>query len=84
MIKALHLKAEGYILRDTHVGKQRVALEDGIDPTLERRQVIDRFARETNLAVADMFETGDGAQQGGFAAAGRAQQGKELVVGNVD
>lgn len=84
VIKTLHLKAEGDILRNTHVRKQRVALEYRVDPTLERRQVIDRFAREANLAVADVLEAGDGAQQGGFATAGRAEQGEELVVGNVD
>ncbi|MNG10497.1 hypothetical protein D3C84_939690 [compost metagenome] len=64
--------------------KQRIALEDGIDPALERRQVVDRFAGETDLAIADVFETGDGAQQGGLATAGRAEQGEEFVVGNVD
>lgn len=48
-------------------------------PTLERRQVIDRFARQTDLAVADMFETGDGAQQGELAAARGAEQGEQLI-----
>lgn len=84
VIKTLHLEAEGDILRNTHVRKQRVALEHRVDPALERRQVIDRFARETDLALADLFEAGDGAQQGGFAAAGGAEQGEEFIVGNVD
>ncbi|MNZ80381.1 hypothetical protein D3C78_990130 [compost metagenome] len=82
-IKALHLEAEGDILRNTHVRKQRVTLEHRVDPTLERRQIVDRLAREADLTVADMLEAGDGAQQGGFAAAGGAEQGEEFVVGNV-
>ncbi|MNV64405.1 hypothetical protein D3C71_1570450 [compost metagenome] len=82
--KTLHLEAEGDILRNTHVRKQRVTLEHRVDPTLERRQIVDRLAREADLTVADMLEAGDGAQQGGFAAAGGAEQGEEFVVGNVD
>lgn len=83
-IKTLHLEAEGDILRDTHVWKQRVALEHRVDPTLERRQIVDRLTGQANLALADMLEPGDCAQQGGLAAAGGAEQGEELVVGNVD
>ncbi|MNM93008.1 hypothetical protein D3C81_1053680 [compost metagenome] len=82
-LHALHLQAEGDVLRHAHVREQRVALEHGIDAPAVRRQVVDPLAADEDVAAGDVLETGDGPQQRGLAAAGRSKEGEELVVRDV-
>ena len=62
--------------------KQRIPLEYGIHRALIGGQVIDSFALKKNIAIVRGDETGDDAQGRGLSAAGRAEKGHELAVGN--
>ncbi|MNT63199.1 hypothetical protein D3C72_2009930 [compost metagenome] len=59
--------------------EQGVALEHGIDRPAEGRQALHGLAVEADGAGAGLLEAGDEPQQGGLAAAGRAEKGEELV-----
>ncbi|MNN38702.1 hypothetical protein D3C81_1527100 [compost metagenome] len=59
--------------------EQGVALEHGIDRPAEGRQPLHGLAIEADGAGAGLLEAGDEPQQGGLAAAGRAEEGEELV-----
>ena len=75
--------AEGDVLRHGQVREQRVVLEDHADAPRFRRLgeagAGDHFARQADLALADRLETGDGAQGGGLAAAGGAEQATDVA-----
>jgi hypothetical protein len=78
----LRFEAEGQVLGDGHVREQRNA-GTPVDRALERRAVGDVFAVQQDLAFGRKLEAGDHPQQGGLAAAGRAEQGEEFVVADV-
>src|SRR4029434_11157327 len=59
---------------------ERVALEHHGDVAPLWRDAVDRSAANTDLAAVLGLETGDNAQQGGFPAAGRADQGQKLAT----
>ena len=80
LVELLDLQAEGDVLADGHVGEQAVLLEDHTDVALFGGQVGDILAVEEDLALGNLFETGETAQQGRFAAARGAEQGDELAV----
>ena len=63
------------------MGIERIVLEHHGDVALGRFQVIDHTRANRNLAVADFFQPGDHAQQGGFAAARGADDDDEFAVG---
>ena len=75
-----HLEPEGDILRDVQMGKQRIALEDGIDRPLLRREGGHILRADADAARRRRLEAGDEAKQGRLAAARGAEQGEELVV----
>jgi hypothetical protein len=62
------------------MGEQGVILKHSIHVALKRRQGVDRPPLEIYRALAGLFETGDHAQDGGFAAPARAQQGEEFAI----
>ena len=49
-----------------------------------RRHAADRLAVEGDRAAVDVLEPGDGAQQGGLAAARGADEDAELAFGDVE
>ncbi|MCY1177578.1 hypothetical protein D9M73_178920 [compost metagenome] len=76
----LHAQAEGDVLLHGHVGEQRVALEHHADAALLRRQRHQVLPVQQDLPAVHFGQAGDAAQQGGLAAAGRAQQGDEFTL----
>ena len=58
---------------------QRITLEHRVDRAAERRQAFHVFAIEADAAGTGLFEAGDEAEEGGLAAAGRAEEGEEFV-----
>jgi hypothetical protein len=62
------------------VGVERVALEDHRDVALARLEVGDLALAEVDGAGADLLEAGEQAQQGGLAAAARADQHGEAAA----
>jgi hypothetical protein len=78
--RLVHLQAEGDVLADGHVGKERVALEDGVDGPLEGGRPAHGSAMNEDFAAGGQFEARDHAQRGRLAAARRPQHGEELPV----
>ena len=74
------LQAVAEVLPDAHVRVERVALEDHGDVAVARREVGDVAASDRDLAARHVLETGDRAQEGRLAAAGRADERDELAV----
>jgi hypothetical protein len=78
VLSRIATKAEGNIRFDGKVRKQRVILKNHADSSLLGRNTLagpaDDFAVQAYLATGDVLETGDAAQQGCLAAAGRTQQ----------
>ncbi len=58
----LNPQAEGYVLLDGHVGKQRIALEHHADVALLRRERHQVAAIEQNAPAVDRGQPGDAAQ----------------------
>ncbi len=77
-------QAERHVVAHRHVRIQRVVLEHHRDVALFRQHVVDDASADRDLAGADLLEPGDHPQQRRLAAAGRADQHRELAVGDVD
>lgn len=73
-------QAIGNIVGHAQIGKQRIRLEHNAVIALGGRQPGDVAARQPNLAVIGHVQPGNLAQQGGFAATGRAQQAHKLAL----
>jgi hypothetical protein len=71
-----HFQPEGHVFFHGQVGKQGIALKHGIHRTLEGQLAGQRFAIQADVAAADILETGNHAQQGGLATAGRPSRVK--------
>ncbi|MNF61107.1 hypothetical protein D3C84_427430 [compost metagenome] len=78
-IDLLHAQAEGDVLFHGHIGEQCIALEHHADPAFLRAHRHDIGTIEQDFAAIHRSQAGDAAQQGGFAATGRAEQGDELT-----
>jgi uncharacterized protein (DUF1330 family) len=79
-------QAEGQVVVDGHVLVERIVLEHHGDVAVLGRQVVDDPVADADLAAADVFQAGDHAQRGRFAAARRPHQDDEFLVvdGQVD
>ena len=75
-------QAERHVVEHRHVRVQRVVLEHHRDVALFRREAVNDPRADPDLAVADLLEPSDHAQQRGLAAARRADQHAELTVGH--
>ena len=75
--------AEGDVVGHAQMRKQRVVLEHHADPALLRREgetgAGDGLAGQLDFTFVHRFETGNGAQGGGLAAARRAQQAADVT-----
>jgi hypothetical protein len=65
-------------------GIERVVLEHHRDVAVLRRGVVHDLAADQDLAIGDVFEPRDHAQRRALAAAGRAHQHDEFLVGDVE
>ena len=64
--------------------KELVSLEDRVDLPFMRRQIADVLSFKDNLSVVGFQKTGDNTQHRRFTAAGRAEEGNELFVFDVE
>ena len=60
--------------------KQGVALKDGIDVAVFRRDMGDIVIFEMDPSAVDVFQAGNKAQNGGFTAARGAKQSEKLTI----
>jgi len=60
--------------------EQGVALKDGIDVTVFRRNVGDIVVFEMNVSAIDIFQPGNKTENGCFTAARRAKQSEKLTI----
>ena len=77
------LQAEAEILLDRHVRIERVVLEHHGDVAILGRQVGHDAIADQDLAVGDLLEPGDHAQDRRLATPGRADQHHELAVADL-
>ena len=80
----LQLQGEGHVIINGHVGIQSVVLEDHGDVAVLRGHVVHELAVDVQLALGDLFQTCDHAQRRGLAAAGRADENDEFLIGDVE
>ena len=72
-------QGEAHVLAHRHMRVQRVRLEHHGDAALGRVYVVDAHAANFQVAAGDVFQAGHHAQQGRFAAAGRADEDDEFA-----
>lgn len=63
---------------------KRVVLEDHGDVAVFRFDLVDDTAADRDIAAGNGFKACDHPQQGGFAAARRADEDNEFAIGNID
>ena len=78
------LQREAHVVGDGHVRIERVVLENHRDVPLLRRHVVDDALADQDVALRNLLEPGDHAEQRRFPAARRADQDDELAVADVD
>ncbi len=79
-----HLQAEGDVLVDGEMGKERVALEDEAGVAPPGRKMGDVAVAEPDRPRRRLDETRDHAQRRRLAAARGPEQHEELAVGDVE
>jgi hypothetical protein len=77
------LQAEGHVVEQVHVRVERVALEHHGNAAFGRRHVVDDAPADGQGAFGDVFQPGDGAQQGALAAAAGADEDHEFAVADL-
>ncbi len=77
---AVHPQTEPDVVANGHVREHRVALEHHRDLTRARGKVGHIAVADEHLAIVNVLEPGDTAEQRRLAAAGRAEQHEELAV----
>ena len=78
------LQAEGDVVIHRHGGEQGVGLKDDADVPLLNGHMGDVFVLHHHRAGDGLDKAGDGAQGGGFPAAGGPQEGEKLPLLHVD
>ena len=76
-------QAEGDVFENIQMGKQGIALEDGVDLPLVGGDVVDALAVKDDRALVLLQEAAQNAQQRGFAAAGGTEQRHKLILINI-
>ena len=77
-------QTESDVVKHVHVAEEGVVLEHETDFALAHMLGGYVLAVKENLAAVGVFQSGDDAQERGFAAAGRAEQGNEFAGGDVE
>ena len=81
---AFLLQAQFHVAARGQVGIERVGLEHHGDAALGRRHDVDHAVVDQHMASGVLLQPRDDAQQGGLAAARRADEHHELAVGDVE
>ena len=69
----------GDVFEHVEMGEQRITLKHHGGVATIRRQCVDPLAADQHVAAGRVFKAGDHAQDCGFAAAGRPEQGDEFA-----
>ena len=73
------LEPECHVVAHAHMWIKRIGLEHHGNAALARRQMIDTFVIDGNLAAIDRFEARDHSQKRRFPAAGRSEKHDEFA-----
>ena len=79
----LELEAEGDVVVDVQVREQGVALENGVQRALVRRDAGELLAVQEDGTFVRLEEARDHPQEGGLAAAGGTEEGEEFAAADV-
>ena len=77
-----HGEAEGHVIENGHVAKQRVMLKHKTHAALPRVAFRAFLFIENHRAAVRVLKAGDDPQQRRLAGTGRAQKGDEFAIGN--
>ena len=77
------LQGERHVLINGHMGVESVVLENHCYVAVLGGDIVHELAVDIQLALGDLLKTGDHTQGSGLAAAGRADQNDEFLVGNI-
>ena len=77
-------QTESDVVKHVHMAEKGVVLEHEADFAFAHMLGGYVLAVKENLAAVGVFQSGDDAQERGFAAAGRAEQGNEFAGGDVE
>ncbi len=80
LVDALQRQAVGQVVIHAHLRVQGVALEHHGDLALARAPLVGALPVDQELALADVLQTGDHAQRGGFAAARGADEDDKFAL----
>jgi hypothetical protein len=75
-----HAQAEAHIVGHRHMWVERVGLEDHGDAAFGGLALVHACAADIQVAAGDFLEAGDHPEQGGLAAAGRADEDGEFTL----
>ncbi len=73
-------QTERHVVGHGEMRVQRVGLEYHADAAFGRRYLVHAAVTDHQIAGGDIFQTGNHAQQGGFAAAGRTDKDHKFPV----
>ena len=76
------LQSKSHVIINSHVGVQRIVLEDHGDITVLGGNIIHQTVADVQLAAGNVFQAGNHTQCGGLTTAGRANQNDEFLVGD--
>ena len=79
----LHLEPECHVLQHRHVREQCILLKHGVDRAMVGIKPGNIAPKQPNLALVQILKPRDATQKRGLAAARRAQEGEEFIVGNL-
>ena len=84
LLHALPLEAERDVVLDVHVREEGVALENGVDVPLVRREPNDILIAEEDAPLGRLLEAADHPQRRRLATPRRAEQREERAAGDLD
>ena len=84
LLHALPLESERDVVLDVHVREEGVALEDGVDVPLVRREPDDVLIAEEDAPLGRLLEAADHPQRRRLAAARRAEHREERAARDLD
>ena len=82
--KLPQLQTEGEVVVNAHVRIERVILENHRDVAIFRRDVVNSFVADEDVALRDLLEAGDHAQSGRFSATRGPDEHDKLTVRDLE
>ena len=80
----IHLQPVAHVLCHRHVRVERIGLEDHRHAAAGGHDIIHHLIADQHFTLADLFQTGNHAQQRRFSTAGRTDENGKLAIFNIE